>query len=705
MSASRFERKALVLSPIASHPQDYGNRNRILQMTRFFKDQGYEIHFVFYPIEPDWSRSIPPSAKEMREAWDSFTIVPPSRPLHQLAIGEHHQIDEWWDPVISHHLDWLFKREFFDLMLVNYTYFSKAFEHAPRGTVKVLEMHDLFSGRKEMFAANGVGPDFFYTLPEQERIAFERADVVIAIKDGEAKFVRGLTPKPNAIAVPFYMPEREPRQRPGRLLPSEELRVGFLGANNLVNLVNMRRFLESYLRAQEIYVPNLTLDVAGNVCSQLQAKGPGLNLLGRVERIEDFYDNVDVVIAPLMFSTGIKIKVGEALSFGKPVVATENGFDGYAATDKFHALKSYDDVARALVSLSFDRERLMVLENRSALAARMARRSYEDGCRSLSRAVRRLSKMIVLVTDQPIWSGETAQQERLAQWIQLFAYMGRAVVLYVGSAPLETIARGDLGLVKFVDLSGDANKFDAAVAELESFDRTHHLAEIALSVEGALGRALWERLAGRFPYLSVDLWVSSLADIPPEDEAGADVWVTHKNGGDARSGLPLSLNALRYEPYGLAGWTKGEHQAEIWIARCGSDAGGTAAIELIRSALDGTVATSLVDLDVFAAAKPGEGFESIRGRPVPSLILAMGSDRRAAQVWRCVAQQAGIAFLHLHDAAFPLLLPDEDGSPVLCASYGGAARHIAALSDLTLPEATHSGDTGWHTYWNMLWNR
>jgi len=69
---------------------------------------------------------------------------------------------------------------------VNYTFLTKAFEYAPPGVVKILDTHDLFSGRRELFENFAVAPEFFYTSPEREKIALDRADAVIAIKQSEA---------------------------------------------------------------------------------------------------------------------------------------------------------------------------------------------------------------------------------------------------------------------------------------------------------------------------------------------------------------------------------------------------------------------------------------------------------------------------------------------------------------------------------------
>jgi hypothetical protein len=48
---------------------------------------------------------------------------------------------------------------------------SKAFEFAPRNTIKVLDTHDLLYGRRELFEKHGVPAEFFYTNQDQEKSA------------------------------------------------------------------------------------------------------------------------------------------------------------------------------------------------------------------------------------------------------------------------------------------------------------------------------------------------------------------------------------------------------------------------------------------------------------------------------------------------------------------------------------------------------
>jgi hypothetical protein len=161
-------RSALVLSTTPPFPRDYGNRNRVHQTVSFFREMGFAVSFLLYPIDREWADTVPDYYRQLVDSFDYFAAIPNSKKLHQNSRGYHHGIDEWWDDNIAQHLIWLFQRKNFDVLFVNYTFLAKAFEYAPPGVVKILDTHDRFSGRRELFETFGVAPEFFYTSPEQE---------------------------------------------------------------------------------------------------------------------------------------------------------------------------------------------------------------------------------------------------------------------------------------------------------------------------------------------------------------------------------------------------------------------------------------------------------------------------------------------------------------------------------------------------------
>ena len=229
-------------------------------------------------------------------------------------------------------------------------FLSRAFLHAPWGCRRVLDTHDRLSGRRELFERHGVAAEFFVTTETEEAIGLARANIVVAIKDSEAAYFRTVTDR-LVITLPFCSGGQPPARRAGAVA-APSLRVGFIGADNSVNAANLNAFLARLVAWCGLYLPDLVLLVAGNVCRRL-AEVPGfVTLLGHVDDVSEFYRAVDVVVAPLAFSTGLKIKVAEALSAGVAVVATKDAFDGFAAADPFHALPDLDGVCGALVALS-----------------------------------------------------------------------------------------------------------------------------------------------------------------------------------------------------------------------------------------------------------------------------------------------------------------------------------------------------------------
>jgi glycosyltransferase involved in cell wall biosynthesis len=64
-----------------------------------------------------------------------------------------------------------------------------------------------------------------------------------------------------------------------------------------------------------------------------QRKEPGLEVTGWVPNLAEYMQKCRVVVAPLRMGSGTKLKILEAMSMGKPVVATSIGAEGIGAVD------------------------------------------------------------------------------------------------------------------------------------------------------------------------------------------------------------------------------------------------------------------------------------------------------------------------------------------------------------------------------------
>lgn len=694
----RGVRKTLVLSPTASHPQDYGNRNRVYQTTSFLKRLGHEIHFILYPVEPDWRKGVPPSARAMRTEWDSFTVVPTTRPVQPQAIAEYHLIDEWWDTSIEAYLKWLFDHEFFDVFVVNYAFLSKAFELAPKATAKILETHDRFSGRKELLAALGAPLEAFYTTEDQEAIALNRSDIVVAIKESEAKFYEKLTSR-RVISVPFWPGEKRELRPPQSENDDRKLRAGFVGALNVVNVANMSRFVESF----EEYCASqpITLDVAGEVCSQLSTKCTNIRLLGRVEDLDHFYDGLDVVVAPMTFSTGLKIKVAEALSYGKALVATANGFDGFTPTDEFHNLESIDEVSRALADLACDRERFELLRANSVSAARLAREQSERAYAELMRSVSRLSGTTVFLTNTSVGLSDDVPSTRLAQWAELCSQITPTVVVSIGPKAMVSCGSG-LESVDVAEIRDDSAAVDSVRSLLRELEQSTEIVQLIISASDDLGEELWTALWQTGRNITLDNWHPRLARISSSEFSppmASDIWTAPAHTGE--KGVHLSPSAFRRLPGQLQKW-KNAAATGILVVRCGTEDQDETGIELLGSNCD-------CHVRVVALTQSGEFsrgfFDDLAACGRPEILLAVGEDWRGHSVCRAVGLLTKTPCLVLANSRFPVPIKRNDGRIALCCSYGDVAQYFRNPDELSRASPQNHEGSGWMTYSRLLARR
>lgn len=366
----------LIVSPTPTHPQDHGNRKRIFEVCAELKRQGARIHFVHYAAEHDWRDRRPRGPeRQMIDTWDSYQLVAPSRPLHQASIGVDHDIDEWADSSLGHYIAWICRVQPIDAVIVNYTWMSFCFNYVPAGIFTICDTHDVFGGRRQMLERNGIAPEFFHTTPVEEARGLARADLVWAIKASEQTYFETELGLRNCLTMLHAEPQRSWWDGP----PSTDgwLRAGIVGARNNVNKRNVERFLCEALPVIEGYMAPVKILIAGGGTDDFAGmKHPNVELVGRMEDLSGFYRSVDLIIVPMEFSTGLKIKVSEALASGAPMLALAHGSDGYPTDEPLHRLTSFKSMAHELVKLAFDRAPLAALATRSRIICDETKRAF-----------------------------------------------------------------------------------------------------------------------------------------------------------------------------------------------------------------------------------------------------------------------------------------------------------------------------------------
>ncbi|MDX1621250.1 MAG: glycosyltransferase [Nitriliruptorales bacterium] len=349
----------MVVSPYLVPPTPNGACVRIDRLTRWLKERGHEIFFIWAQVTATTVRT--PDAKQaIRGAWGEGNVLEHGgRELH--PESSDWGIDDWVDP----HHERPFKRmaRSFqpDVVLVNYVFLSKFLEWVPSGTVKYLDTHDRLSRRK-MYERHGMAAGFFYTTQEEELRACQRADVVFSIQDNEREhFARSGTP----VAVVGH-PE-PPDYGPAPQNP--RLRLGFAAAYNKFNLYSVRALFEELEGTGVLARHGARLAIAGNLLPRALSRGEishlpdCVNALGFVDDLGAFYRGLDLVVNPTIVGTGLKIKTVEAIAKGKPLLSTATGSEGLAERSDFHRCDGIEALVEAMATVLADPERLTRMAN------------------------------------------------------------------------------------------------------------------------------------------------------------------------------------------------------------------------------------------------------------------------------------------------------------------------------------------------------
>jgi glycosyltransferase involved in cell wall biosynthesis len=211
-------------------------------------------------------------------------------------------------------------------VMAQYIWMSRCLDRVPPGTLKLIDCHDLGSTRVEKVTAHGIDDPFAIGIADEiERLV--KADVIIAIQDGERELLTtmGLTGEIITVGVDVEeLPARQP-PIPGRIL--------CVAADNPPNVQGLRDFLQKSWPAILSARPGATLQVVGSVTRRLPPADRTM-LSGFIPNLRTVYEDAQVVINPSFAGSGLKIKTLEALAHAKPLVAWPNGVDGLDGADR-----------------------------------------------------------------------------------------------------------------------------------------------------------------------------------------------------------------------------------------------------------------------------------------------------------------------------------------------------------------------------------
>jgi len=229
---------------------------------------------------------------------------------------------------------------------------------APYARRTVLDLHNVESVLHARCAASAAGPAayahrvFARACRALEREWMPRYDVVLAVSEADAAYIRALAP-----AVQVY-----PNALPWVATPPREEEDVIVFSGNFEyhpNVAAVRWFRLAVWPRLAARFPTLRWRLAGknpHGVARFTRGDPRIEMAGPVEDAIAVLARAKVAVAPLLAGSGTRVKILEAWAAGVPVVSTRVGAEGLAARDGEHLLLAdtpedfAESVARLLVS-------------------------------------------------------------------------------------------------------------------------------------------------------------------------------------------------------------------------------------------------------------------------------------------------------------------------------------------------------------------
>lgn len=342
--------RVLALSPTFPYPPHDGSNLRIWHMYRLLaKKTNLTLTCTTHVL---------PSEEHIEKCFEEkinlkLLQLPQWKPLSALRIKLAFLLRNYpvwtagyYSPKVHHFLDQLLRHHDFDLVMIESAWLPFCLKTlGPYPAPKILDLHDTDSekwrrqadllplGRKKLYyLQNASGfrrtEDYLLGRVEMAFVPSEREKVLLAERYRSAR----IEVVPNGVDTESLKP----------LPASEAKELLFVGSlSYLPNVEGIVFFTREVLPELKIRFPELRCLIVGRTPAPVLKSLDGINgveLVGEVPDLEPYYRRAAVCVVPIRAGSGTRLKILEAMAYGRPVVSTCLGCEGLDVENRKHVL-------------------------------------------------------------------------------------------------------------------------------------------------------------------------------------------------------------------------------------------------------------------------------------------------------------------------------------------------------------------------------
>ena len=383
--------KALFLTAHLPYPPLSGGRRREFELISRLS-RSFEIHLC--SITKSWAtdRLYINDLLQYCTNVDLFEAKTPTNRQQQIASYPH-QMKKHMSEEASAYVSSLLKNKFFDVVHIE-GYYLFQYVSTKRKVPLILVEHNiehLLALQRFRVALTRQEKSYFWSeyikTLKWERLTWKRATVCVALTNEDKITMERLEPNIDVRMIPNgsdHHKKVDYIKAPLLLATSSEHSVttdscpSILFVGNFAyepNIDAALYFSRDIFPLIVRYVPNVKLFLVGNapppeIYSLMSNKQ--IEVTGGVASVIPFYKRADVVVCPLRIGGGVKVKVLEALGFGKAIVSTSIGAQGLDLSSHTAVVVSDEvtDFAEKVIRLLVHEESRRIQEQEAATYAR-----------------------------------------------------------------------------------------------------------------------------------------------------------------------------------------------------------------------------------------------------------------------------------------------------------------------------------------------
>lgn len=162
-----------------------------------------------------------------------------------------------------------------------------------------------------------------------EKLAIKYSNRIIVLTSRDLEELKRIYKRlkiPESIVIPISFRDKYSKEKFYSEKIQPPLTCLFVGDDWFANLHGIQWFIKNVLDKVDI-----RLQIAGKASDALKLQGrhPKIEYLGFVPNLSTVIIDADIILAPIFKGGGMKVKICEALMFGKNILGTKEAFNGY----------------------------------------------------------------------------------------------------------------------------------------------------------------------------------------------------------------------------------------------------------------------------------------------------------------------------------------------------------------------------------------